>query len=64
MLCEAALRTEPSYIRLIGSRSKWLQFRQKLREEGYEESEIKRITSPIGVASDLLVRWEKANTET
>ncbi|MDJ0316830.1 MULTISPECIES: xanthine dehydrogenase accessory protein XdhC [Arthrobacter] len=79
MLCEAALRTEPFYIGLIGSRSKWLHFRQKLREEGYEESEIKRITSPIGdatitgkdpvsiaigVASDLLVRWEKANADT
>lgn len=72
LLCEAALRTEPSYIGLIGSRSKWVHFRKRLMDEGYEGSDIDRITCPIGVstiagkdpssiavgvAADLLFRW-------
>ena len=75
MLCEAALRTQPLYIGLIGSRSKWLHFCTKLRAEGYEDTEINRIICPIGVptlagkdpasiavgvAADLLTRWENA----
>lgn len=75
LLCEAALRTEPFYLGLIGSRSKWLHFNKRLRDEGYEDSDIIRITCPIGiqsisgkdpasiavgVAADLLSRWENA----
>lgn len=75
LLCEAALRAEPFYIGLIGSHSKWVRFRKRLQDEGYPDSEIERITCPIGdpaiaakdpasiavgVVSDLLVRWEAA----
>ena len=73
ILCEAALRSQPSYIGLIGSRSKWQRFRKRLRDEGYNDGQISRITCPIGlptieskepasiaiaVAADLAVRWE------
>lgn len=73
LICEAALGAKPFYIGLIGSRSKWLRFRKKLQDEGHGDSEIDRITCPIGlpsiagkdpatiaigVAADLLVRWE------
>lgn len=75
MLCEAALRAKPSYIGLIGSRSKWSRFRKRLHDEGHDDTEIDRITCPIGapditakdpasiaigVAADLLTRWEGA----
>lgn len=73
ILCEAALRSQPSYIGLIGSHSKWQRFYKKLREEGHSEEQIGRITSPIGlssitgkdpasiaiaVAADLTIQWE------
>jgi xanthine dehydrogenase accessory factor len=75
LLCEAALRTKPSYIGLIGSRSKWVRFRKRLQDEGHPDTEIERITCPIGdpaitskdpasiavgVVSDLLLRWDAA----
>ncbi len=75
LLCDAALRTQPFYIGLIGSRSKWLHFSKKLRDEGYEDHDINRIICPIGaqpiagkdpasiavgVAADLLTRWENS----
>ena len=34
---------------LIGSRAKWVRFRQKLAAEGYAEAEIDRIQCPIGL---------------
>ncbi|WP_218712009.1 xanthine dehydrogenase accessory protein XdhC [Arthrobacter sp. BF1] len=73
ILCEAALRSQPSYIGLIGSHSKWQRFCKRLREEGHDGEQISRITSPIGlpsitgkdpasiaiaVAADLTIRWE------
>lgn len=76
MVCEAALRAEVFYLGLIGSRSKWLRFSKKLKDEGYDERDISRITCPIGissiagkdpasiavsVASDLLTRWENSD---
>jgi xanthine dehydrogenase accessory factor len=79
ILCEAALRAAPSYIGLIGSHSKFSRFRKRLSEEGYEDSEIDRITCPIGlpsiagkdpasiavgVVSDLLIRWESEGAGT
>lgn len=75
ILCEAALRSQPSYIGLIGSRSKWQRFRKRLGNEGYSDEQISRITCPIGlaaisskdpasiaiaVAADLAIRWEDA----
>ena len=79
ILCEAALRAAPSYIGLIGSRSKFPRFRKRLSEEGYKDSDIDRITCPIGLPSiaskapssiavgviwDLLIRWENAEAGT
>lgn len=78
ILCEAALRSQPSYIGLIGSRSKWQRFSRRLRAEGHNETEIARITCPIGlpeitakdpasiavgVAADLAMRWQKAGNQ-
>ncbi|ALV44615.1 molybdenum cofactor sulfurylase [Arthrobacter alpinus] len=75
VLCEAALRTTLFHIGLIGSRSKFVRFRKNLAAEGHAESEIDRITCPIGIPSiagkdpasiavgvvaDLLARWENA----
>jgi xanthine dehydrogenase accessory factor len=48
-LCDAALRcSHLGSLGLIGSAAKWTRFRQGLRVEGHAESEIDRITSPIG----------------
>lgn len=75
ILCEAALRAQPSYIGLIGSRSKWQRFSMRLLTEGHNDAEIARITCPIGlpgitakdpasiavgVTADLAMRWEKS----
>lgn len=77
ILCEAALRAAPAYIGLIGSHSKFSHFRKKLSEEGYADSEIDRISCPIGlpsiagkdpasiavgVVSDLLILWDTTAT--
>lgn len=79
ILCEAALRAAPSYIGLIGSPSKFSRFRKRLSEEGYEDSDIDRITCPIGIPSiagkdpasiavgvvvDLLALWENVKCKT
>ena len=37
------------YIGLIGSKSKWASFRQRLLNRGFAEAEIAQITCPIGV---------------
>ncbi|MHA7271337.1 xanthine dehydrogenase accessory protein XdhC [Arthrobacter sp. HLT1-20] len=75
ILCEAALRSTPSYIGLIGSTGKWQRFRKRLREEGHDAAAISRITCPIGlptitgkdpvsiaisVVADLTMRWEQS----
>ncbi|MCZ9881698.1 xanthine dehydrogenase accessory protein XdhC [Arthrobacter sp. B2a2-09] len=50
LLCDAALRRgDLGSVGLIGSRAKWLRFRQKLAAEGFSESEIDRIQCPIGL---------------
>lgn len=84
ILCDAALRMHggvgkttpagPSYIGLIGSRSKWQRFTKKLRLEGHSDADIARISCPIGlpgitgkdpasiaiaVAAFLTLGWEK-----
>jgi xanthine dehydrogenase accessory factor len=75
-LCESALAQRSlAYIGLIGSSSKWARFRTQLTEAGHDESDLARITTPIGlrdgirakdpaaiavsVAADLLMRFER-----
>jgi xanthine dehydrogenase accessory factor len=50
LLCDAALRRgDLGNVGLIGSRSKWSRFRQKLAAEGFAESAIDGIQCPIGL---------------
>ena len=50
LLCHAALRRgDLGNVGLIGSRAKWLRFRQKLAAEGFTGSDIDRIQCPIGL---------------
>lgn len=50
LLCDAALRRgDLGSVGLIGSRAKWLRFRQKLEAEGFTNVEIDRIQCPIGL---------------
>lgn len=37
------------YVGLIGSRTKWSTFRNRLRERGFTEDELDRVTCPIGI---------------
>ena len=75
-LCDAALRCgHLDSIGLIGSSAKWRRFAKKLAEEGHGPDALARIITPIGlpeitgkepaaiavgVAADLLVRFERA----
>jgi xanthine dehydrogenase accessory factor len=43
------LRSEARYIGVIGSRRTQLQRRERLREEGFSEEDIKRLSGPIGL---------------
>lgn len=47
-LCQLALRHPFAWIGLIGSRTKWRRFRQRLAARGFTEKELARIVSPIG----------------
>jgi xanthine dehydrogenase accessory factor len=38
------------FIGLIGSKSKWATFSNRLRQRGYSDAEIERVTCPIGIA--------------
>lgn len=50
LLCDAALRRgDLGSVGLIGSRAKWLRFRQKLEAEGFTNVEIDRIQCPMGL---------------
>lgn len=42
-------RDDLPYVGLIGSRTKWATFRARLRERGFAEAELDRVTCPIGV---------------
>jgi xanthine dehydrogenase accessory factor len=42
-------RDDLPYIGLIGSKSKWAVFRHRLEHRGFSETEIARITCPIGL---------------
>ena len=49
-LCEAILgRDDINYCGLIGSKSKAASFRGRLKRKGYSETEIGRLTSPVGI---------------
>jgi xanthine dehydrogenase accessory factor len=49
-LCDAALRCQHlGSIGLIGSAAKWTRFRKRLAEEGHDEAQLERITTPIGL---------------
>ena len=45
-----ALKTRAGYIGMIGSSSKRRQVYEKLREEGFDEGDLERIHSPIGLS--------------
>lgn len=47
-LCRLALRHPFRWRGLIGSRTKWRRFRQRLAARGFSEPELDKITSPIG----------------
>jgi xanthine dehydrogenase accessory factor len=75
-LCDAALRCgHLASIGLIGSAAKWRRFEKKLTAEGHGPDQLARITTPIGlpeitgkdpatiavgVAADLVLRFERA----
>ena len=42
-------RNDLPYIGLIGSKTKWATFRHRLKARGFTDSELDRVTSPIGV---------------
>ncbi|MCU7371915.1 xanthine dehydrogenase accessory protein XdhC [Paucibacter sp. O1-1] len=42
-------RGDLPYLGLIGSKSKWASFRQRLLARGFSEAELAHVTSPIGV---------------
>ena len=44
-----ALTTPARYIGVIGSKSKRVQFFRRLREEGFDESELERVHCPVGL---------------
>ena len=51
-LCEAILsRGDSRYCGLIGSRSKGSKFRSRLKKKGFNNQELERLTSPIGLDS-------------
>jgi xanthine dehydrogenase accessory factor len=78
-LCYAALRCgHLASIGLIGSSAKWRRFEKKLAAEGHGPDQLARITTPIGlpeitgkdpatiavgVAADLVLRFERAATD-
>jgi xanthine dehydrogenase accessory factor len=42
-------RGDLPYIGLIGSKTKWASFRQRLQARGFSEAELALVTCPIGV---------------
>ena len=44
------VRADLPYIGLIGSKTKWATFRNRLEARGFTSSELAHVTSPIGVA--------------
>ena len=51
MVCEAfALRTPAHYIGVIGSKKKTASVNAQLKEQGFTDEDLKRVTTPIGLA--------------
>ncbi len=48
-LARQRARADLPYIGLIGSKTKWASFRQRLQARGFSESELAHVTCPIGV---------------
>ncbi len=46
-------RGDLPFIGLIGSKSKWASFQARLRERGFSEAELGRVTCPIGLPGIL-----------
>jgi xanthine dehydrogenase accessory factor len=68
-----SLKTKASFIGMIGSRKKTAKLFQKLREQGFENSNLTRLTAPIGISigadtpeeisisiSAQLIAWKKS----
>ena len=49
LLTRAALRAAPQFVGLIGSASKRARFLAQLRRDGLEETQLARLTCPIGL---------------
>lgn len=49
-LMRQRLRSDLPFVGLIGSRTKWSSFRQRLQARGFSESELDHVTCPIGMA--------------
>lgn len=48
-LARQRARGDLPYVGLIGSKTKWASFRQRLQARGFTESELTHVTCPIGV---------------
>ena len=48
-LARQRARADLPYIGLIGSKTKWASFRQRLQARGFSETELAQVTCPIGV---------------
>jgi xanthine dehydrogenase accessory factor len=44
-------RDDIGFIGLIGSSAKWAHFQQELKKQGHSDESLKRVTTPIGLAS-------------
>jgi xanthine dehydrogenase accessory factor len=44
------LQSDLPYVGLIGSKTKWASFRQRLQARGFSDAELAHVTCPIGVA--------------
>ncbi|MCD6386082.1 XdhC family protein [Candidatus Sumerlaeota bacterium] len=46
---EQALKTDATYIGMLGSRAKWQQIKKNLRAKGFRQKDIQRVHCPIGL---------------
>ena len=47
--CLASARGDLPYVGLIGSKTKWASFRQRLQTHSFTATELSYVTCPIGV---------------
>lgn len=43
------VRADLPFVGLIGSQTKWVSFRSRLRDRGFDDAELARVTCPVGV---------------